>query len=323
MTEYLDWVCYKRYKSMSFGITVVIVTRNRPAKLKRCLESLSSQSYLPEKVLVIDNDIKSTSYSVAQNFKEKLNLEYYLEYASGVPHARNTALNKTKSRFLGFVDDDCILDEKWVEIAINTLKRVKGITYICGKTKLYNNNNILALAQHTRDSYWYIKKLKNDKETTQEHFDTKNVVFDKEQILAKGIKFDENCRFGQFDSADFDFGIQLATNSLKGIYISSMKLMHEETNNLQRFIIRGYYRGKIAGYINEKWSFGDKLVDMSERNVLIWLLKTIKNFPLYFKIYTKNLNISIFRKILLICLIRSYEAAYLMGYIGYKKKAIA
>lgn len=305
---------------MSSGMTIAIVTRNRPAKLKRCLESLSRQSFLPEKVLVIDNDIKSTSYTVAQNFKEKLNLEYYLEYASGVPHARNTALKKTKSRFLGFVDDDCILDEKWVEFATNTLKRVKGITYVCGKTNLYNNNNTLALAQHTRDSYWYLKKLKNKNVTTQEHFDTKNVVFDREQILAKGIKFDENCSFGQFDSADFDFGIQLARNSLKGLYISSMKLMHEETNNLQRFILRGYFRGKIARYINEKWNFANKLVDMSERNVLIWLLKTIKKFPLYLNRYTKNLNISIFRKILLVCLIRSYEGAYLAGYISYKKK---
>lgn len=302
---------------MNTGLTVAIVTKERPFKLIRCLESLSKQTLVP-RVLIIDNDVKKSAYWVFKDYRKRLPLRYYLEKKSGVPYARNRALVLSDTRYLGYVDDDCILNEKWVEFALGALKRNRGIAYVCGKTKPNKSKNILAIAQHTRDSYWYLKKLKRNNQTLAEHFDTKNVVIDRNLVLTKKMKFDYRCSIGPFDSADFDFGLQLDHKSLRGIYFDKMRLTHEETLTLQRYVRRAFFRGKIAGYINKKWKLNNETVDLSEGNILIWLLKTLKKFPADFIRYTCNLKLPVLYKILVVLAIRIYEGAYLRGYISFK-----
>ena len=303
---------------MNSGLTIAIVTKGRPLKLARCLDSVCNQTLVPEEVLIVDNDVKRSAYRVYKKYIKKLPLRYIIERRN-VPAARNKALEISKTRYLGFVDDDCILDANWVKFAINKLKSSKRLVYACGKTNPYSNYNILAIAQHTRDSYWYLKKLRRGNQTLPEHFDTKNVILDRNLVLAKNLKFDSKCSIGPFDSADFDFGLQLTQHSLRGIYLDKMQLMHEETSSFQRYIQRAFFRGKIASYINNKWGLGNKLVDLSEDNILIWLLKTAKRFPTDFIRFTNNLRIPILYKILVVFAIRAYEGAYLKGYISYKE----
>lgn len=299
-------------------LTLAIVTKKRPLKLERCLDSVCKQSLKPDQVLIVDNDTKKSAYPVFEKYKKRLPVQYVLEKKQGVPSARNLSLLKSKSKYLGFVDDDCILNKKWVESATKTIKLAKDTTYICGKTSLYNNNNIFALAQYSRDSYWYLKKIVGKNKTTAGNFDTKNVILNRKRILNKHLRFDPKCSAGIFDSADFDFGLQLDYNKLNGIYSDKMTLTHEETSNFKRYIFRAYNRGKIAGYINKKWELNDEMIDKSEKNIFIWLLKSIKKFPTDFRWYTKNLNVSIHYKIFVTVLTRIYERAYLMGYLQYK-----
>ena len=161
---------------MDSQLTIAIVTKKRPSRLDRCLESIYKQSILPETVLVIDNDSKKSAYPIFKKFKKKLNIKYILEKRPGVPSARNTALKDAKTRFLGFVDDDCILIENWVSIVVSSFNSKPKADFLIGNTELYNSKNLIALAQHTRDTYWRKKLLLRNSLVTEHHFDTKNAA---------------------------------------------------------------------------------------------------------------------------------------------------
>lgn len=188
-----------------------------------------------------------------------------------------------------------------------------------GNTSLYNHWNTLALAQFSRDKYWFMKHLKKNYQTAPEHFDTKNVVIDRSKIKRNNIEFDPKCSFHSFDSADFDFGIQVGKKFLNGKFVRTMRLQHEETTTLYRYLLRGYSRGNIAAYIKRKWNIEDQMVDLSESNILIWILKSIKKYPNDFRAYAFSLNNSLIEKLLLVITTRVYEGAYLMGYVSYNK----
>jgi glycosyltransferase involved in cell wall biosynthesis len=305
---------------MNPQLTISIVTKERPLKLERCLESICKQSILPTSVLIVDNDIKKTAYPVYLKYKKSLNMNYVLEKKAGVPRARNAALKKAKTRFLGFVDDDCILDKHWVKAAISKLTSANRRTYVVGRTLFFNKNSLLALAQSRRDTYWKLKLLKKGNETMEYHFDTKNVVFDKDKVLAHKMEFDPSCSIGRYDSGDFDFGMQLKDKSLKGVYVKKMLLFHEEESSLIKYLKKAYFRGKIAAHISHKWKLGHKLVNLSAQNIKWWIYDSINNFSKEKRMYTRALNISEFKKTLLTLIIRISDRVYLQGYLSYLKE---
>lgn len=303
---------------MNFELSVAIVTKRRPQMLARCLDSFCIQTQLPKQILIIDNDSGKSAFSVFQKYVKRLPVRYLQEKRSGVPYARNKALIAAGTKYLGFIDDDCILSNNWVEQAITVTKNNKGAAYVCGKTNLYNNKNIWAVGQYSHDRYWFIKKIKKNEQTTSANFDTKNVVLNKDLILRKNLKFDTKCGIKGFDSADYDFGLQLSHKKFKGVYFDKMILTHEETSNFKRYVTRAYYRGIIAGYLEKKWRFDNKFVDFPERNILIWLFRKLKMIPSDFKRYTNYLKAPTYFKTLVVIAIIIYEGAYLKGYLDFK-----
>ena len=305
---------------MDSQLTIAIVTKKRPSRLARCLESIYKQSILPETVLVIDNDSKKAAYPIFKKFKKKLNIEYILEKRSGVPSARNIALKDAKTRFLGFIDDDCILGKHWVSAVVSGFNSKPKADFLIGNTELYNSKNLIALAQHTRDTYWRKKLLLRNSLVTEHHFDTKNAALNLEKIKDAGLKFDVKCSDGDFDSGDFDFGFQLKDKNLRGKIVKKMTISHEETSGLVRFLKRAYSRGRIASYIKKKWALNDDFTNVKEKKMSQWIEHLRYNFGKEMKMYTKDLSVSGVNKFIITLLIKAYERAYFYGYISKRFK---
>lgn len=296
---------------MKTDITIAIITKNRPKELRRCLDSLLRQSQKPQEVLIIDNDQNKTAKAIAVDKKyQQLSIAYQC-ISGSVPKCRNFATQKCKSKFLGFADDDCILDKNWVEQGIYKIRQ-DSCDFIVGQTLLFNPKNIFALAQHARDEYW--------KRQNSPMFDTKNVILKLQTIKKYELKFDELCQKESYDSADFDFDFLVKKYSLKGYFCKKMIAHHQETSQFKRFSKRAYYRGFLAKYLDKKWQLNDQLIDLSTSNFIIWLLKLIKNFSLDYQRYSKQMNVSgVFNKVLGVLAIKIFEFYYVLGYVANKK----
>lgn len=88
-------------------VSVIIPTFNRPALLRKLLETLCVQEFKDFEVIVVD-DASSISYDeVIQDFSKSLSLRYIrLEQGMGAPYCRNTGISQAKGELLALVDDD-------------------------------------------------------------------------------------------------------------------------------------------------------------------------------------------------------------------------
>ena len=104
----------KDQQPVSLKVTVVIVTYNRAEMLKEALESLTTQSRLPDEVLVVDNNSSDRTKAVAESFKGRLNMSYVFEPVQGTSTARNTGIKHAQGDIIAYLDDDCIAEKDWL-----------------------------------------------------------------------------------------------------------------------------------------------------------------------------------------------------------------
>jgi glycosyltransferase involved in cell wall biosynthesis len=296
-------------KNSALSVSIAIVTKNRPMKLKRCLLSLKKQSFSIFTILIIDNDNNQSASTVTQNklFKD-LKIKYYHAPKLTVPACRNRALKFNKNQYVAFIDDDCVADKDWLKKALETISNTKS-KYVLGNTKLLNKQNIFAIAQHARDSFW--------KNYNGQLVDTKNLLIDANFFKNKKLKFDEKCQSLHYDSADFDLDFQVKKEKIKGAYSPTMLVWHEEADSFIRFKNRAFHRGKLAKYLNDKWKLHNSLVNLKDKLFLLFLLRAIKIFVKDYQKYEKHMEVnSFFKKIFATCLIKNFERHYLLGYVA-------
>lgn len=95
-------------------ISVVVITRDRPRWLRRCLESLARQSRPPAEVIVVDSSHGRESEAVAAAFPDVR----YLRFPGGrrgMPAARNLGIREARGEVVAFLDDDCEASPGWLE----------------------------------------------------------------------------------------------------------------------------------------------------------------------------------------------------------------
>jgi GT2 family glycosyltransferase len=110
-------VARQREEAIAAGpeLTVVVCTRDRPAALARCLDSILAQRYRRFRVLVVDNAPEggATAEAVRAVGRPEL-VERIVAPVSGLSHARNAAVAATRGETLAWIDDDEVADPFWL-----------------------------------------------------------------------------------------------------------------------------------------------------------------------------------------------------------------
>ncbi|MFC1654069.1 glycosyltransferase family 2 protein [Patescibacteria group bacterium] len=295
-------------------ITLAIVTKDRTKKLSRCLKSISNQEVSPDQLVIIDNDPNASAKKIVDRNKSLPQTKYYLCTDQGVPKARNMALKLCKTEILAFVDDDCVLDKNWIKQCFVGFKN-KKTDFVVGKTKLYNNKNLIALATHVRHDYWFKYNLERNNRPHPFNLDTKNIAIKTHKINKIKIKFDSKISIGWYDSADTDFGFQLESNNMFGSYNKNMIVSHEEGEKALLYLKKAYYRGKLAAILTKKWEIKNEYISSTTLNPKT-ILHRIKNIPSEYQGYTKKQKIKKTAKIKTYLLIKAFDTFFKFGYLS-------
>lgn len=129
-------------------VTVVIATRDRAESLRRCLDSLLSQTYADMDIVVVDNapsnaetfDLIETRYAPSGR------VTYVLETRPGLARAHNAGVAAAKGDVIAFTDDDVIVDPFWVAAIAANFALSDRIGCVTGL--------ILPAELDTRAQYW-------------------------------------------------------------------------------------------------------------------------------------------------------------------------
>ena len=95
-------------------LSVLICTRNRPAKCRRAVESVLANSFTDFELIVVDQSPDAATRNALAELSDD-RLRYVHTETVGVSISRNIAVREAQADIVVFTDDDCVCDRSWLE----------------------------------------------------------------------------------------------------------------------------------------------------------------------------------------------------------------
>jgi glycosyltransferase involved in cell wall biosynthesis len=100
-------------------ITIIIPAYNEQKYINECLKSIFHSNLGPKtfEVIVVDNGSTDGTVDIARSY----NVSLYINEEANVGGVRNYGAKYAKGQILAFLDSDCVIDEGWLQRAINSV----------------------------------------------------------------------------------------------------------------------------------------------------------------------------------------------------------
>ncbi|MCM8569221.1 glycosyltransferase [Gramella jeungdoensis] len=109
------------------SIDVIIPTMGRPEHLHNVLKDLASQTLLPQKVIIVEQDPNENSNTKLDFIKTSewpfLIIHHFI-HKTGACNARNLAMKEVKSDYIFFADDDLRFSEDLLKRSLSEMERM-------------------------------------------------------------------------------------------------------------------------------------------------------------------------------------------------------
>lgn len=107
-------------------LSVIIPVYNRESKLPKTLDSILSQTRMPDELILVDNNSSDNSKSVCKSYIEKFlskntSVTILSEKKPGAAAARNKGLKEASGEWIMFFDSDDIMESGHIQRAVTTL----------------------------------------------------------------------------------------------------------------------------------------------------------------------------------------------------------
>ena len=139
-------------------ITVVIPVHNREQTIKRAVDSVLSQSILPEEIIVVDDCSSDSTKEILEGYGEKI-ICIYLPENGGPSKARNEGIKQAKTEWVAFLDSDDCWEEKKLENQIGYLAKYPFYQIMQSDEKWIRNGKRVNPCKHHKKPEGWIWKL--------------------------------------------------------------------------------------------------------------------------------------------------------------------
>lgn len=232
-------------------ISVVVPAYNSEKTIKKCLDSLFSQSFnKPYEVVVVDDGSKDKT---AEIVKEYPKVKYVFQKNAGPAAARNKGWKSASGEVVVFTDSDCVLDKNWLKEMVGPIdgKEVMAVGGVYDKSA--NEKSLLANLIGEEIKYRYSKMGKY----TDAHGSYSLAV--KKDVLKELNGFNEF--YPVATAEDFDLCYRITGLGYKIFLNNKAKLAHHHPEKLWKYLKtqfrHGFYRVKLYRD-NPKKTSGDK-----------------------------------------------------------------
>ena len=93
---------------MRGSLSVIIPNYNKEKYIKRCVDSIISQTFLPEEIIIVDDASTDASKEVIESLSKEYSIikPVFPQINGGVSNARNVGLSKSNSEYVTYIDSD-------------------------------------------------------------------------------------------------------------------------------------------------------------------------------------------------------------------------
>lgn len=161
---------------MSKDLVSVVIPIYRVEKyLRRCLDSVISQSYENIEIILVNDGSDDHCHEICLEYKEKDDRIVYIQKENGgLSDARNTGIKASRGKYITFVDSDDTIGTDYVKQLYETLIENDADISLCGYTVMYDNGSVIS---HFSDKKMVLsQKDALEKLEYQEDFDSASVA---------------------------------------------------------------------------------------------------------------------------------------------------
>ncbi len=219
-------------------VSVVIPVHNGEKTLRKCLESVSNQTYGNYSIIVVDNNSSDGTKAIIQEFQRKNpNLSYIFEPRQGRAIARNAGINSAEGSVIAMTDSDCIVPENWIEELVAPIVHDKESAVMGFEYSLAGN--FWAGNVQQDENEWVQRNLEGRYVNT---IDSKNFAI--KAPLMKKLMFDANLK----RCIDIDLALRLGEFS-RVRFLPLVKVGHLHPDSFWKtFAVnfdKAYWHGKL------------------------------------------------------------------------------
>src|SRR6476646_8127046 len=114
------------------SVSVTLVTYNSGRFIKRCLESVLEQKYLPMEVVVIDNASTDGTVDILEQFADRCRI-YYNDENLGFAEAQNQAIKRAQGEWVLTLNPDVLLLPNFIQALVDAGQVDPKVGSVCGK----------------------------------------------------------------------------------------------------------------------------------------------------------------------------------------------
>ena len=231
-------------------ITIIVPIYKVEKYLRKCIDSIISQSYSNLEIILIDDGSPDRSGEICDEYsKNDSRIKEKKKKNGGVSSARDAGLDIMSGKYLTFVDPDDYIEKDMVKKLYEWVKEYEADISICGVIDNDENYNIL---RRTKGKNILVLNRENTFKELMEEYYFNSVCWGKlyKSDLWNNIRFNENTKIAE----DLE------------VLFKIFRKVNKTIVNTREFYYNWLYRNKSAtkvGY-NEDWK---KEIDMT-KNIL-------------------------------------------------------
>lgn len=221
-------------------ISIIIPVYNAEENLKRCLESVTNQTYSNIEILIINDGSTDTTIKICEEYAKKdKRIRIINKKNEGVSIARNTGIKNAGGDYLLFIDSD-----DWIELQtceeLNKIVSKCDYDSICFRNTFHNEHTVKKDFWKERKEKDIVKSLfyeiENENSSISSAVYIWNKLYNKESIIKNKIYFDEELKYGEdllFNYAFFSENkkVYYLDKLLYNYYINNTSVTHKYDKN--------------------------------------------------------------------------------------------
>ncbi len=275
-------------------ITIIICTRNRIDTLKECVYSILKNKGNRYEILIVDQSTDNKTENFIKNLNSK-QIRYIKTDTVGLSKARNLAILNVRTKYLAFTDDDCIVEDDWIENILKEYDSDHKLFGVYGKVLPYGDKSkegyfCHCLIDSNKQASWDKPVLPHNNLGHGNNMSFKTSLFKKVGLYNEKLGAGTWMKSGE----DTDFIYRVLRKRFKVMYSPMPTVYHNSWKTLDEAekLDYGYVRGFVT--IFSKFSFkGDSIaingliIRLYQLFKDIFLAARYKNFKKVFTTFRK------------------------------------
>ena len=249
-------------------ISVIIPVYNTGNYLKKCLDSILSQTLKEIEIIIVNDGSSDNSLDIIKKYmKKNKNIILIDKKNGGQGSARNMGISRAAGEYISFVDSDDFIDEEMLEEMYLTAKENDSDIVICNISDYYEKSGTM------RDVSLNLKKEVSIQEAILYSVPSVvNKIYRRELLQGNKLFFNEKIWY-----EDFPYSIELLVHAKKISFINKpfyhyfhriQSTMHNQNISKNLDILKAY--NELEDYLKR-----NSYYDMYEDEIQFLLLKEV------------------------------------------------